>query len=97
MHPAYANTLPWNNQYGQPSSQINPNNTNIMNAYNISCFSHVGDIYEPTSNDQARAAYIERQMKDKGSVKLPSDVPSLEAGVFLRPESLPKKNTKFLS
>ena len=49
---------------------------------------HVGDILEPASNKQARAAYLERQMRDMGSVGLPSDIPSLEDGVSLGPESL---------
>ena len=50
---------------------------------------HVGDILEPASNEQVRAAYLKRQMKEMDSVKLPSDIPSLENGVSLRPESLP--------
>ena len=58
---------------------------------------HVGDILEPASNEQARAAYLERQMKEIGSVKFPSHIPSLEDGVSLGPENLPKKNIKFLS
>ena len=49
------------------------------------------DILEPASNEQARAAYLERQMRDIGSVRLPSDIPSLEDGVSLGPESLPKR------
>ena len=50
---------------------------------------HVGHILEPASNEQARTAYLERQMKDMGSVRVPSDIPSLEDGVSL--ESLPKR------
>ena len=34
-------------------------------------------------------------MKDMGSVRLPSDIPSLEDGVSLRPESLPKRLQSF--
>ena len=56
---------------------------------------HVGDILEPASNEQARAAYLERQMKDMGSVRVPSDIPSLEDGVSLGPESLPKRIQNF--
>ena len=44
---------------------------------------------QPASNEQVRAAYLERQMKEMDSVKLPSDIPSLDDGVILRPESLP--------
>ena len=49
---------------------------------------NVRDILEPTSNGQARSAYLERQMKEIESVKLPSDIPSLKDGVRPRPESL---------
>ena len=49
---------------------------------------HVRDILEPTSNGEARSAYLERQMKEMESVKLPSDIPSLKDGVIPRPESL---------
>ena len=56
---------------------------------------HEGDRLEPASNEQARATYLEKQMKDMGSVKLPSDIPSLEDGVSFRPESLPKRILSF--
>ena len=39
---------------------------------------HVRDILEPTSNEQARSTYLERQMRQMDSVKLPSAMPSLE-------------------
>ena len=55
----------------------------------------MGYILEPASNEQARAAYLERQMKEMDSVKLPSDIPSLEDGVSLRPESLPSRIQSF--
>ena len=39
----------------------------------------VGDILEPTSNEQARANYLERQMGQMSSISgLPSDMPPLE-------------------
>ena len=49
---------------------------------------HVRDILKPTSNEQARSAYLERQMRQMDSVKLPSGMPSLEDGMVPRPESL---------
>ena len=55
----------------------------------------VRDILEPTSNEQARSVYLERQMKEMDSVKLPSDIPSLEDGVIPRPESLPSQIQSF--
>ena len=56
---------------------------------------HVRDILEPASNEQVRSAYLERQMKEMGSVKLPSDIPSLEDEVLPRPESLPNQIQSF--
>ena len=49
----------------------------------------IRDILEPASNEQARSTYLERQMRQMGSIdKLPSDMPSLEEGMVQRPESL---------
>ena len=49
----------------------------------------VRDILEPTSNEQARFNYLERQMRQMGSItKLPSDMSSLEDGMVQRPERL---------
>ena len=36
------------------------------------------DILEPLSNEQARTAYLERQIQGMSSVRLPLDMPSLE-------------------
>ena len=49
---------------------------------------HVRDILEPASNEQAKSAYLERQMRQMVSVKLPSGMPSLKDGMVPRPESL---------
>ena len=39
-------------------------------------------IVEPTSNEQARSTYLERQMRQMGTInRLPSDMPSLEDGI----------------
>ena len=39
----------------------------------------VGDILEPTSNEQARANYLEKQMRQMSRISgLPSDMPPLE-------------------
>ena len=52
---------------------------------------HVRDLLEPSSNVQARAAYLERQMQGMNSVRLPSDMPSLEDSISVGPESLSKR------
>ena len=56
---------------------------------------HVRDILEPTSNEQVRSTYLERQMRQKDSVKLPSGMPSLEDGMVPRPESLQDRIQSF--
>ena len=42
--------------------------------------SHMKDILEPSSSEQARAAYLGRQMQNMGSIRVPSSMPSLEDG-----------------
>ena len=56
---------------------------------------HVRDILEPASNEQVRSAYLERQMKEMDSVRLPSDITSLEDKMIPRPESVPNQIQSF--
>ena len=46
---------------------------------------------EPSSNEQARAAYLDRQIQGMSSVRLPSSMPSLEDGMSVGPESLSRR------
>ena len=56
----------------------------------------VRDILEPTSNEQGRSNYLEKQMRQMGSItKLPSNMPSLEDGIVQRPESLQERVQDF--
>ena len=56
----------------------------------------VGDTLEPTSNEQARSNYLEKQMRQMGSItKLPSDITSLEDGIVQRHESLQERVQNF--
>ena len=96
MQPTYANTLPGIISMVPPLAKSTPI-TQVLQMSTISAVSpHVVDILEPTSNKQARTAYLERQMKDMGSVKLPSDIPSLEDEVSLGPEICPKEYKVFV-
>ena len=52
------------------------------------------DILEPLSKEQARSAYLERQMQGMSSVKLPLDMPSLE-DMSHGSENLPKRIQTF--
>ena len=54
------------------------------------------DILEPLSNEQARTAYLERQIQGMSSVRLPLDTPSLE-DTSNGSVTLVKKNTSLLS
>ena len=47
--------------------------------------SHVRDILEPSSSEQARAAYLARQMHNMSSVRVPSSMPSLEDDTSIEP------------
>ena len=56
----------------------------------------IWDILEPASNEQARSTYLERQMRQMGSInRLPSDMPSLEDGIVQRPESIQERIQRF--
>ena len=55
----------------------------------------IRDTLEPASNEQVRSAYLERQMRQMDSIKLPSDMPSLEDGMVSRPESLQDRIQSF--
>ena len=57
--------------------------------------SPIRDKLEPTSNKQARSAYLERQMRQMESIKLLSGMPSLKDGMVQRPESLQDRIQSF--
>ena len=88
MQPTYVNTLPGTTSMVTPIAKSTP-------ITQVSQIPHVRDILEPSSNEQARATYLERQMQDIGSVRLPSDIPSLEDGESIGPESLSKRIQNF--
>ena len=51
----------------------------------------VRHILEPSSSEQPRAAYLERQMQNMNSVRVPSSMPSLEDGTLNEPKSLSRR------
>ena len=73
---AYGNTLPGINNVPTPIAKSTP----------VTQASHVPvtrthtekDIMQPISSEEARAKYLERQMKDMNIVRLPSKIPSME-------------------
>ena len=88
MSPTYVNTLPGTTSIDTPIAKSTP----VTQALQIPSIpvasSCVKDILEPSSSKQVRAAYLERQMQNMNSVRIPSSMPSLEDGTLIEPETL---------
>ena len=91
MQPTYVNTLPGLTSMVTPIAKSTP----MTQAFQMPTIPIglpcIRDILEPSSNGQVRAACLERQMQDMSSVRLPSDMPSLDDGISFGPESLSKR------
>ena len=89
VQPVPVSTLPGMTQIVTPLAKSTPITQSSQMPAIPSTLPPVRDVLEPTSNEQARSTYLERQMRQMGSInKLPSDMPSLEDGMVQRPESL---------
>ena len=82
MHPIPISTLPGMTQMTIPLAKSIP----ITQSSQVPAMSNtvlpIRDIMDPASNEQARSTYLEKQMRQMGSInKLPSDMPSLEDGI----------------
>ena len=73
---AYENTLPGINNVPTPIAKSTP--VTQASHVPITRISTEKDIVQPISSEEARARYLERQMKNMGSVRLPSAIPSME-------------------
>ena len=91
MQPTYVNTLPGTTSMVTPIAKCTPMRQASQMPTIPTVLPHVRDILEPSSNEQARAAYLERQMQGMSSVRLPSSMPSLEDGILVCPESLSRR------
>ena len=91
MQPTYVNTLPGTTSIDTPITK----STLVTQAHQIPSIPIVSscmkDILEPSSSEQVRAAYLERQMQNMNSVRIPSSMPSLEDGTLIEPESLSRR------
>ena len=80
VQPTYVNTVPGTTSIDTPLAKSTP----VTQASQIPSMPivspHVRDILEPSSSKQARAVYLERQMQNMNSVRVPSSIPSLEDG-----------------
>ena len=96
MQPMPMSTLPRMTQMVTPLAKSTPITQSSQMPAISNTLLPIRDILEPTSNKQARSTYLERQMRQMGSInKLPSDVPSLEDGIVQRPESLQERIQSF--
>ena len=89
--PTYVNTLPGTTSVDTPIAKSTPvTQASQMPPIPI-VSSHMKDILEPSSSEQARAAYLGRQLQNMNSVRIPSSMPSLEDGTSIEPESLSRR------
>ena len=76
--PAYENTLPGITNIATPMAKSTP----ITQASQTPVIPNVPlperDIVEPVSSDKARTAYLEQQIQDMSSVRLPLNIPTME-------------------
>ena len=79
VQPMHINTLLGMTQMVTPVAESTPVTQSLQMPTIPGRIPPVGDILEPTSNEQARANYLEKQMRQMRSVSgLPSDMPPLE-------------------
>ena len=91
MQPTYVNTLPGTTSMVTSIAKSTPMTQALQMPTIPFVLPHVRDILEPSSNEQTRAAYLERQMQGMSSVRIPSSMPSLEDGILVGPESLSRR------
>ena len=95
MQPVSVSTLPGTTQMVTPLAKSTQITQSSQMPAMSDTLSPIRDILEPASNEQARSAYLERQMRQMDSIKLQSDMPSLEDGMVQRPESLQDRIQSF--
>ena len=95
MQPMPMSTLPGTTQMTTPLAKSIPITKSSQMPAISDTLPPIRDILEPASNEQARSTYLERQMRQMDSIKLPSDMPSLEDGMVQRPEGLQDRIQSF--
>ena len=90
--PMHMSTLLGMTQTVTPLAESTPMTQSLQMPTISGRISPVRDIVEPTSDEQARAEYLERQMRQIGSIsRLPSDMPSLEDELVQRQDKQRKE------
>ena len=77
--PSYENTLPGNTKLPTPITKSTP----VTQASHVTMTVTGGHIVHPISSEEARAAYLENQMRDMSGVQSPSQVPTMEGESFI--------------
>ena len=95
MHPMSVNTLPATAQMVTPLAKSTLISQSLQMPAISDTLPPIRDILKPASTEQVRSAYLERQMRQMDSVKLPSGMPSLKDGMVPRPESLQDRIQNF--
>ena len=75
MEPTYVNTLPGTTSMVTPIAKSTPMTQALQVPTIPIILPHVRDILELSPNEQARAAYLERQIQGMSSVRIPSSMP----------------------
>ena len=91
MRPTYVITLPGTTSIDTPIAKSTPVIQTSQIPSRPIALPCMRDILEPSSGEQARAAYLERQIQNMNSVRVPSSMPSLEDCILIEPESLSRK------
>ena len=76
--PTYENTLPGITDIATPMAKSTPVTQASQTAVLTNVPLHERDMVEPVSNEKARTTYVEHQIQDMSSVRLPLNIPSLE-------------------
>ena len=83
VQPMHMSTLPGTTEMVTPLAKSTPMTQSSQMPAIPGTMPSVRDILEPTPNEQAKSNYLERQMRQMGSItKLPSNMPSLEDGII---------------
>ena len=94
--PPYMNTLPRTTNIGVPVAESTPVPQVGPTLFRPIPAPQVHDILEPSANEQARAKYIESQMRHMKSVQLPSSIPTSD-GIPLEEDSLSRRIQEYSS
>ena len=93
----YMNTLPGTTSIGIPIAESTPTPQIGPTLFRSIPTPRVCDILEPSANEQARADYSERQMRNMSSVRLPSSVPPSGDDIPLEDDSLSRRIQDYCS